>query len=43
MPQLEEYRRKRRFDKTPEPAGAKARAAGNRFVVQKHAARCLHS
>ncbi len=42
MPPLEEYRRKRRFDRTPEPAGKPARAAGNRFVVQKHAARRLH-
>src|SRR5574341_140780 len=42
MPRLEEYRRKRRFDKTPEPAGAKKRVGGNSFVVQKHAARRLH-
>ena len=42
MGRLEEYRRKRRFDKTPEPPPKKARAAGNRFVVQKHAARRLH-
>lgn len=41
---LEEYRRKRDFTRTPEPAGAVA-AAGNpvgEFVVQKHAARRLH-
>ncbi|HSC77005.1 MAG TPA: non-homologous end-joining DNA ligase, partial [Candidatus Acidoferrales bacterium] len=37
-----EYRRKRRFDKTPEPATGKPSARGNRFVVQKHAARRLH-
>jgi bifunctional non-homologous end joining protein LigD len=40
---LREYRRKRRFDRTPEPAG-KRRAArrGASFVVQKHAASRLH-
>ncbi len=43
---LEEYRRKRDFRKTPEPAGAphpRTRAgAGLSFVIQKHAARRLH-
>jgi bifunctional non-homologous end joining protein LigD len=43
---LEEYRRKRDFRKTPEPAGAAAPAktppAGRSFVIQKHAARRLH-
>ena len=40
---LAEYRRKRDFEKTREPSGAKAAAAaGNSFVVQKHAARRLH-
>ena len=42
---LTEYRRKRDFEKTPEPAGAAVRAAASRklsFVVQKHAARRLH-
>jgi len=42
---LEEYRRKRDFDKTPEPSGAKpAGRAGRelRFVVQKHKAGRLH-
>ncbi|HEV2303426.1 MAG TPA: DNA ligase D [Stellaceae bacterium] len=43
---LEEYRRKRDFRKTPEPAGnrrrRKAAAATLAFVVQKHAARRLH-
>jgi bifunctional non-homologous end joining protein LigD len=43
---LEEYRRKRDFRKTPEPAGTAAprRKAGKglSFVIQKHAARRLH-
>jgi bifunctional non-homologous end joining protein LigD len=46
---LEQYRRKRDFSRTPEPAGGKrarrrpaAPAAGAAFVVQKHAARRLH-
>ncbi len=40
---LEAYRQKRDFEKTPEPAGQReAGSAGNRFVVQKHAARRLH-
>jgi bifunctional non-homologous end joining protein LigD len=43
---LEEYRRKRDFRKTPEPAGKRPRrksaAAPLAFVVQKHAARRLH-
>jgi bifunctional non-homologous end joining protein LigD len=40
---LEEYRRKRKLNETPEPAGS-ARPAdrGCIFVVQKHAARRLH-
>ncbi|WP_017917876.1 DNA ligase D [Burkholderia gladioli] len=44
---LDEYDRKRRFDSTPEPAGARS-ARGRRgrgalqFVVQKHDARRLH-
>jgi bifunctional non-homologous end joining protein LigD len=43
MAALEEYRRKRRFEKTPEPAGEKGSAAiSHRFVVQKHDARRLH-
>ena len=46
---LDEYRQKRSFPQTPEPAGKARpgskqtkRAAGGRFVVQKHAARRLH-
>src|SRR5207237_9596728 len=43
---LEEYRRKRDFRKTPEPAGAAAPhekpGAQLSFVIQKHAARRLH-
>jgi bifunctional non-homologous end joining protein LigD len=39
---LEEYKRKRRFEETPEPAPKMATKAGNRFVVQKHDATRLH-
>src|SRR5947209_991213 len=43
---LEEYRRKRDFRKTPEPAGGAAphekTGAALSFVIQKHAARRLH-
>ncbi|HMD30471.1 MAG TPA: DNA ligase D [Candidatus Acidoferrales bacterium] len=43
MARLEEYKKKRRFDKTPEPAGEEPRPAkDDTFVVQKHAARRLH-
>jgi bifunctional non-homologous end joining protein LigD len=43
MPTLDEYRRKRRFDRTPEPEGHEAGIpTENTFVVQKHAARRLH-
>jgi bifunctional non-homologous end joining protein LigD len=47
---LDLYRRKRRFDQTPEPAGgpirppddAEATATTGRYVVQRHRARRLH-
>jgi bifunctional non-homologous end joining protein LigD len=40
--QLKEYRRKRDFSASPEPAPAAADADGNRFVVQEHSATRLH-
>jgi bifunctional non-homologous end joining protein LigD len=39
---LETYRKKRQFAVTPEPRGRKGRNGGNRYVIQKHAARRLH-
>ncbi len=39
---LQVYRRKRKFDVTPEPRGRAARKKGNQFVIQKHAATRLH-
>jgi DNA ligase D-like protein (predicted 3'-phosphoesterase) len=39
---LDKYRQKRKFDKTPEPAGGVGSGEGNRFVVQKHQASHLH-
>lgn len=40
---LDSYRRKRRFEQTPEPPGdAKLSAQGGIFVVQKHKSRRLH-
>src|ERR1700689_5179095 len=39
---LEEYKRKRRFEETPEPPPKVEKKAGNRFVVQKHDATRLH-
>jgi bifunctional non-homologous end joining protein LigD len=39
---LEEYKRKRHFDQTPEPPPKVEKKTGNRFVVQKHDATRLH-
>ena len=39
---LQVYRRKRKFDVTPEPRGRVHRAEKHQFVIQKHAARRLH-
>jgi len=39
---LEEYQRKRKFEKTPEPEGRVLKESQNRFVVQKHQATHLH-
>jgi bifunctional non-homologous end joining protein LigD len=39
---LEEYKRKRRFESTPEPPAKVESKAGHRFVVQKHDATRLH-
>src|SRR5580704_1988770 len=43
MKRLEEYRKKRQFERTTEPPGTETTAKSeNTFVVQKHAARRLH-
>ena len=39
---LDEYKRKRRFEDTPEPPPKVEKKAGHRFVVQKHRATRLH-
>jgi bifunctional non-homologous end joining protein LigD len=39
---LEEYKRKRRFEETPEPPPKVEKKGGHRFVVQKHRATRLH-
>ena len=39
---LEEYKRKRRFEETPEPPPKVEATGGERFVVQKHDATRLH-
>ncbi|HXM21655.1 MAG TPA: non-homologous end-joining DNA ligase [Terriglobales bacterium] len=39
---LEEYKRKRRFEETPEPPPKLEKKPGHRFVVQKHRATRLH-
>lgn len=42
MASLKDYKSKRDFARTPEPAGAASDAAGNRFVVHKHSATADH-
>src|ERR1051326_1098519 len=39
---LDEYKRKRKFDETPEPPGEVKKKPGNSFVIQKHQATRLH-
>src|SRR5512143_2902909 len=39
---LEEYRKKRDFSRTPEPAGETRPAGGSSYCIQKHAATRLH-
>jgi bifunctional non-homologous end joining protein LigD len=39
---LTEYRRKRHFNRTPEPAPKLAQRSGHSYVIQKHAASHLH-
>ena len=39
---LEEYKRKRRFEETPEPPPKVGKKSGKRFVIQKHRASRLH-
>ncbi|HWR34845.1 MAG TPA: non-homologous end-joining DNA ligase [Clostridia bacterium] len=39
---LEEYKRKRQFEQTPEPPPKVEESTGHRFVVQKHRASHLH-
>ena len=39
---LEEYKRKRKFDETPEPRGVLKKQNGQSFVIQKHHATRLH-
>src|SRR5215475_3193564 len=39
---LEEYKRKRRFNETPEPEGQIKSTSGRSFVIQKHRATRLH-
>src|ERR1043166_7143572 len=39
---LTAYRKKRKFNVTPEPRGRQARRKGDQYVIQKHAATRLH-
>jgi bifunctional non-homologous end joining protein LigD len=39
---LDVYRKKRKFGVTPEPRGRQEKRSGDRYVIQKHAARRLH-
>ena len=39
---LDDYSRKRRFDRTPEPGPGVVPVGGNRFYIQRHQARRLH-
>src|SRR6266567_979999 len=39
---LDEYKRKRKFNRTPEPAGEIKKTPGKSFVIQKHRATRLH-
>ena len=39
---LDEYKRKRRFEETPEPPPKVEKQSRHRFVVQRHAATRLH-
>jgi bifunctional non-homologous end joining protein LigD len=39
---LERYRQKRNFSKTPEPKGVAGKKVGFRYLIQKHAATRLH-
>ncbi len=42
MKKLEEYRKKRQFERTPEPSGSVSASGKTLFVIQKHAATRLH-
>jgi bifunctional non-homologous end joining protein LigD len=39
---LDEYKKKRRFNETPEPEGKVKKVPGSSFVIQKHRATRLH-